>query len=130
MKNTGLEIIIKKWFKSKTGIKLSYDTLIKIVDELIDQQEAKIILKDKLESNKEEQEPERSKEEQETARTAGEIMFIAEVRELNSDIKIYHVVNSRNKDEAFLKVEKYYEIKAELNGRCYVINIKDYEYIS
>ena len=121
MKNTGLEIIIKKWFKSKTGIKLSYDTLIKIVDELIDQQEAKIILKDKLE---------RSKEEQETSRTAGEIMFIAEVREDNSDIKIYHVVNSRNKDEAFLKVEKYYEIKAELNGKCYVINIKDYEYIS
>ena len=130
MKNTGLEIIIKKWFKSKTGIKLSHDTLIKIVDELIDQQEAKIILKDKLESNKEEQEPERSKEEQETSRTAGEIMFIAEVREDNSDIKIYHVVNSRNKDEAVLKVEKYYEIKAELNGRRYVINIKDYEYIS
>ena len=130
MKNTGLEIIIKKWFKSKTGIKLSHDTLIKIVDELIDQQEAKIILKDKLESNKEEQEPERSKEEQETYRTAGEIMFIAEVREVNSDIKIYHVVNSRNKDEAVLKVEKYYEIKAELNGRRYVINIKDYEYIS
>ena len=99
MKNTGLEIIIKKWFKSKTGIKLSHDTLIKIVDELIDQQEAKTI-------------------------------FIAEVRELNSDIKIYHVVNSRNKDEAVLKVEKYYEIKAELNGRRYVINIKDYEYIS
>ena len=123
MKNTGLEIIIKKWFKSKTGIKLSHDTLIKIVDELIDQQEAKIILKDKLESNKEEQEPE-------TSRTAGEIMFIAEVREDNSDIKIYHVVNSRNKDEAVLKVEKYYEIKAELNGRRYVINIKDYEYIS
>jgi hypothetical protein len=70
------------------------------------------------------------KEEQETSRTAGEIMFIAEVREDNSDIKIYHVVNSRNKDEAFLKVEKYYEIKAELNGRRYVINIKDYEYIS
>ena len=69
-------------------------------------------------------------EEQETSRTAGETMFIAEVRELNSDIKIYHVVNSRNKDEAVLKVEKYYEIKAELNGRCYVINIKDYEYIS
>ena len=121
MKNTGLEIIIKKWFKSKTGIKLSHDTLIKIVDELIDQQEAKTILKDKLESNK---------EEQETSRTAREIMFIAEVRELNSDIKIYHVVNTRNKYEAFLKVEKYYEIKAELNGRRYVINIKDYEYIS
>ena len=69
-------------------------------------------------------------EEQETSRTAGETMFIAEVRELNSDIKIYHVVNSRNKDEAVLKVEKYYEIKAELNGRRYVINIKDYEYIS
>ena len=69
-------------------------------------------------------------EEQETSRTAGETMFIAEVREVNSDIKIYHVVNSRNKDEAVLKVEKYYEIKAELNGRCYVTNIKDYEYIS
>ena len=59
-----------------------------------------------------------------------ETMFIAEVREVNSDIKIYYVVNSRNKDEAVLKVEKYYEIKAELNGRCYVTNIKDYEYIS
>ena len=69
-------------------------------------------------------------EEQETSRTAGETMFIAEVREVNSDIKIYHVVNTRNKDEAVLKVEKYYEIKAELNGRCYVTNIKDYEYIS
>jgi len=70
------------------------------------------------------------KEEEQTFITETQTMFIVEVKMLSSDKKIYHVVNSRNKDEAFLKVEKYYEIKAELNGRCYVINIKDYEYIS
>jgi hypothetical protein len=57
-------------------------------------------------------------------------MFIVEVKMLSSDKKIYHVLNSKNKEEAVSKAREHYKLKAKLNGRCYVIDIIDYEFIN
>ena len=70
------------------------------------------------------------KEEEQTFITETQTMFIVEVKMLSSDKKIYHVLNSKNKEEAVSKAREHYKLKSKFNGRCYVIDIIDYEFIN
>jgi isoleucyl-tRNA synthetase len=70
------------------------------------------------------------KEEEQTFITETQTMFIVEVKMLSSEKKIYHVLNSKNKEEAVSKAREHYKLEAKLNGRCYVIDIIDYEFIN
>ena len=70
------------------------------------------------------------KEEEQTFITETQTMFIVEVKMLSSDKKIYHVLNSKNKEEAVSKVREHYKLKSKFNGRCYIIDIIDYEFIN
>ena len=70
------------------------------------------------------------KEEEQTFITETQTMFIVEVKMLSSDKKIYHVLNSKNKEEAVSKVREHYKLEAKFNARYYVIDIIDYEFIN
>ena len=70
------------------------------------------------------------KEEEQTFITETQTMFIVEVKMLSSDKKIYHVLNSKNKEEAVSKVKEHYKLEAKFNARYYVIDIIDYEFIN
>jgi hypothetical protein len=70
------------------------------------------------------------KEEEQTFITETQTMFIVEVKMLSSDKKIYHVLNSKNKEEAVSKAREHYKLEAKLNARYYVIDIIDYEFIN
>ena len=70
------------------------------------------------------------KEEEQTFITETQTMFIVEVKMLSSDKKIYHVLNSKNKEEAVSKAREHYKLKSKFNGRCYIIDIIDYEFIN
>ena len=70
------------------------------------------------------------KEEEQTFITETQTMFIVEVKMLSSDKKIYHVLNSKNKIEALSKAREHYKLKSKFNGRCYIIDIIDYEFIN